>query len=115
MAPSPQPLSHQGRGATGREPRTMFAQRVPLFPPHTWYLPTKVGDYHLFCDQYCGTSHAEMVGWIHVLKEEDYEAWLSGARSATGGRATGSLALQGRQLFLKLQCVTCHSANSQAR
>src|SRR5262249_51852926 len=30
-------------------------------------------------------------------------------------QAEGSLALEGRKLFLKLQCVTCHSANAQAR
>jgi cytochrome c oxidase subunit II len=95
-----------------------FRTKIDVIPgryTHTWYMPTKVGDYHLFCDQYCGTSHAEMVGWIHVMEEDDYEKWLNGATPRSGSRATGSLALQGRQLFLKMQCVTCHSADSKAR
>jgi cytochrome c oxidase subunit 2 len=101
-----------------------FRRKIDVIPGrymNTWYLPTEVGDYHLFCNQYCGTSHAQMVGWIHVMKPEDYEDWLNGATSPSGvlrpsgGRAEGSLALQGRKLFLKLQCVTCHSADSHAR
>jgi cytochrome c oxidase subunit II len=95
-----------------------FRTKIDVVPgryTHTWYLPTTTGDYHLFCDQYCGTAHAEMVGWVHVMEEDDYEKWLDGARPRSGGRATGSLAGQGRQLFLKLQCVTCHSADAKAR
>jgi cytochrome c oxidase subunit 2 len=95
-----------------------FRTKIDVIPgryTHTWYLPTKTGDYHLFCNQYCGTAHAEMVGWIHVMEEDDYQKWLGGARPSSGSRATGSLALQGRQLFLKLQCVTCHSADARAR
>jgi cytochrome c oxidase subunit 2 len=96
-----------------------FRRKIDVIPgryTQTWYLPTQVGDYHLFCDQYCGTSHAEMVGWVHVMKPEDYERWLTGYRPTdNSGRAEGSLALQGRKLFLKLQCVTCHSADAHAR
>jgi cytochrome c oxidase subunit 2 len=101
-----------------------FRRKMDAIPGrymHTWYMPTVIGDYHLFCDQYCGTSHAEMIGWIHVMTPEGYEKWLnnvtspSGVLQPSGGRAEGSLALQGRKLFLKLQCVTCHSADEHAR
>jgi len=90
---------------------------VPAFRVHidvipgryvsTWYKPTKTGTYHLFCSQYCGTSHADMKGTVTVMEPGDYEAWLA-------ARAEGSLALEGRKLFLKLQCISCHSADSHA-
>jgi cytochrome c oxidase subunit II len=88
-----------------------FRTKVDVLPGRytdTWFQATKVGRFHLFCDQYCGTSHANMVGWVVVMERADYEAWLD-------SRAEGSLALEGRKLFLKLQCVTCHSADSRAR
>jgi cytochrome c oxidase subunit 2 len=88
-----------------------FRTKVDVVPgryAQTWFQATKVGRFHLFCDQYCGTSHANMVGRVVVMERADYEAWLS-------DRAEGSLALEGRKLFLKLQCVTCHSADSRAR
>jgi len=74
----------------------------------TWFQPTRVGRYHLFCDQYCGTSHSTMVGSVVVMSERDHQEWLN-------SRADLSLALKGRRLFLKLQCLTCHSANERAR
>ena len=73
----------------------------------TWYEPTKPGTYHLFCDQLCGIGHSQMVGSVHVMEEKDYEEWSNGKRP-TSGPTDGSLAWQGRQLFLKLQCSNCH-------
>ncbi len=73
-----------------------------------WFQPTKVGTYHLFCSQYCGTEHAKMIGTVTVMDPAEYEKWL------TGG-AQGSLALRGQTLFNKLACHACHSGTSQAR
>lgn len=75
---------------------------------YTWFQATKPGTYHLFCSQYCGTNHSGMIGSVIVMEEAEYQNWLS-------GNADGSLALKGRQLFLKLQCITCHSADARAR
>jgi cytochrome c oxidase subunit 2 len=88
-----------------------FRTKIDVIPGRyvsTWIKPTKPGRYHLFCNQYCGTSHAEMVGSIVVMDGAEFDDWL-------GHFPDGSLATQGRQLFLKLQCITCHSADSQAR
>lgn len=73
-----------------------------------WYHPTKTGRFHIFCSEYCGVGHAQMIGAVVVQEPWEYEAWLN-------SRADGSLAEKGRQLFLKLQCVTCHSSTSLAR
>jgi cytochrome c oxidase subunit II len=74
----------------------------------TWFEATKTGTFRLFCAEYCGTEHAKMVGSVIVMKRDDYQKWLQEG-------AEGSLALQGRKLFTKLQCITCHGANPQAR
>src|SRR5262249_31296585 len=58
--------------------------------------------------QFCGTNHAGMKGEVVVMDRRDYELWLNHS-------AEGSLALEGRKLFLKLQCVSCHSAEARAR
>jgi cytochrome c oxidase subunit II len=75
---------------------------------YLWFEATKPGTYHLFCAQYCGTDHSRMIGSVVVMKPEDYEEWLAGHYKDGKGQADRSLALQGRQLFQKLQCVTCH-------
>jgi cytochrome c oxidase subunit 2 len=67
-----------------------------------WFEPTKAGRYHIFCAEYCGTSHSGMIGWINVMEPSEYQAWLA------GGTAEGSLASSGQKLFADLMCNTCH-------
>ncbi len=73
-----------------------------------WFEATKPGRYHLFCTEYCGTKHSEMIGWVTVMDPVQYERWLSGASGEP-------LAVSGRKLFEQLRCNTCHNETSGAR
>ncbi len=74
-----------------------------------WFQATQVGEYHLFCTQYCGTQHSGMIGTITVLTPEDYQKWL---HESTSGM---SLAQNGERLFASMGCHQCHSGNAAAR
>jgi cytochrome c oxidase subunit II len=74
----------------------------------TWFEPTKVGKYHLFCAEYCGTNHSGMTGWIYVMEPQDYQTWLSGS-------GEGSLAQRGQRLFESLACSNCHKPDKTGR
>ena len=74
-----------------------------------WFKATKAGKFHLFCAEYCGTNHSRMVGWVTVLPPSEFQEWLASPQ------VDGSAANEGRKLFLKLQCLTCHSNDAQAR
>lgn len=79
----------------------------------TWFHPTKVGTYHLFCAEYCGTLHSGMIGQVIVMEPAAYEAWLAtGGGSAT---TSASLSASGQQLFQQLGCSTCHRMDTQGR
>ncbi|HEY1191944.1 MAG TPA: cytochrome c oxidase subunit II [Gemmata sp.] len=97
-----------------------FRSKIDVLPGRytsVWYQPTKLGEYHIYCDQYCGTWHSLMVGKIAVVKDEDYRDFLQGFKPLQGtpNPADGTLAWEGQTLFKKLQCINCHSANAQAR
>ena len=93
-----------------------------------WYKPrfTSKGNkdaghetHHIFCDQYCGQGHSQMVGRVHVLSSEKFAEWKAGIyRSKVMGTdnfkrpVDGSPAWQGRILFHKLQCNGCHFTQS---
>jgi cytochrome c oxidase subunit II len=85
-----------------------------------WYTPKLtdkaaggVETHHLFCDQYCGQGHSQMVGKIHVLSAEKFAEWQEGVfRVGNKNPVDGSPSWQGRQLFLKLQCNGCHFTQS---
>jgi cytochrome c oxidase subunit 2 len=74
-----------------------------------WFTATKPGKYHIFCTQYCGTKHSNMIGWVTVLAPSDYQDWLS------GGSSGGSMAQNGAKLFTDLACVSCHLDNAQGQ
>src|ERR1700735_40449 len=74
-----------------------------------WFQPTETGTFHLFCAQYCGTDHSEMIGWVYVMSPTDYAAWLA------GGTKNESMAQMGGRLFSQLGCVACHSSDNSGR
>jgi cytochrome c oxidase subunit 2 len=40
-----------------------------------WFEATKTGTFEIPCAELCGPGHSGMKGWLHVLSEEDYQAW----------------------------------------
>jgi cytochrome c oxidase subunit 2 len=80
------------------------ADVIPGRYTHLWFEPTKAGEYHLFCAEYCGT-----IGRVVVMEPDDYQAWVS------GGLQEGSLASAGAKLFQDLACNTCHRPDAQGR
>ena len=74
-----------------------------------WFEPNKVGEYHLFCAEYCGTKHSGMVGTVYVMEPADYEKWLR------EGNAKDSMAARGEKLFRQLGCGGCHGAGASVR
>jgi cytochrome c oxidase subunit 2 len=85
------------------------ADAIPGRYSSIWFTPTKTGEYHLFCAEYCGTRHSGMIGTVYVMEPDDYQAWLA------GGGLTGSMSARGEQLFEQLACNTCHLADGTGR
>ena len=70
-----------------------------------WFHPTRLGEYHLFCAEYCGTNHSRMIGRIVVMEPTDYQQWLA------SGESGESIALEGRRLFRDRGCSGCHEGS----
>jgi cytochrome c oxidase subunit 2 len=66
------------------------------------FTATKSGEYHLFCDQFCGLDHAHMIGAIVILPQADYARWLASQPQA------GTLVQQGERIFVASGCGGCH-------
>lgn len=82
-----------------------FRQKQDVIPgrySYLWFTPTQVGEYRLFCAEYCGKDHSRMIGRIVVMEPAKYQEWLSGSpRDESMERA-------GERLFTRYQCNTCH-------
>ncbi|MBN8643796.1 MAG: cytochrome c oxidase subunit II [Planctomycetes bacterium] len=63
--------------------------------------------YNLFCTEYCGDQHSQMLARIAVLAEADYKDWLDYQGDTSGV----PLNVLGEQLYKLQGCATCHSVN----
>jgi len=73
-----------------------------------WFKSTQVGEYNLFCAEYCGTKHSEMTGKVRVVTEREYNDWLASSAAAGEGIAPAEY---GAKLFVSKACHTCHSVD----
>jgi cytochrome c oxidase subunit 2 len=77
---------------------------VPGRLQRVWFQPTEVGEFHLFCAEYCGDDHSKMYAKVHVVTAEEYakrpwDQW-DDANPAKGGESR-----------YKSLCSSCHSIN----
>ena len=72
-----------------------------------WFKATQTGTFHLFCGQYCGDFHSQMVGDVIVMSLKDYAEWVQGG----GQSGSVSLAAEGAGYFHALGCSGCHEGS----
>jgi cytochrome c oxidase subunit 2 len=49
---------------------------VPGKETYLWFESERVGDFNIFCAEYCGKNHSQMISMLHVVSEEDYRKWI---------------------------------------
>lgn len=75
-----------------------------------WMEATHTGEADIYCTEFCGLDHSNMLGKVRVLEPGEFNAWLSGVEP---GKI--DLASAGHQLFQKRNCIACHSINGKDR
>ncbi len=74
------------------------------------FTPTVAGDAHVFCAEYCGTSHSGMIASVKILPHDEYKKWEAGLGQCQGTPEECEPAKWGERLFVKNGCPTCHGA-----
>ncbi len=69
-----------------------------------WFQADKLGEFWVFCAEFCGASHWDMRAKIKVVSNEDFERWI-----ASEGGASLSLADQGKAIYSQKACIGCHT------
>ncbi|MFH0757161.1 MAG: cytochrome c oxidase subunit II [Bacteroidota bacterium] len=78
-----------------------------------WFIPGTLGEYDLFCAEYCGLEHSYMNTAVHVMPKEEFDAWLGEPAVVAGpaGDTEASPAEQGREVLRRNGCNACHSVD----
>lgn len=77
-----------------------------------WFQATETGESILYCTEYCGTAHSNMLATVNVLSSEDFAEWLE-----TGLQVDEDMPLAdlGRQTYTSAGCNACHTLDGTSR
>jgi cytochrome c oxidase subunit 2 len=83
---------------------------VPGRYTELWFNATEPGTYQMFCTEYCGKGHSDMLAKIVVESKEGYERWLR-----EGDEQLKSMPLPelGKLIYENRGCATCHSLTGE--
>lgn len=83
---------------------------VPGMYTAVWFNADKLGEFHVFCTEYCGTSHSGMLARVKVVSQEDFDKWLI-EESEVGSLP---VAQRGAKVFQTRACASCHNVDNPA-
>jgi cytochrome c oxidase subunit II len=84
---------------------------VPGRYARLWFKAREPGEYQVFCTQYCGAGHSEMLAKVVVHPPGGFDRWL-----ATEANILNTLppAEAGERLYKMRGCAQCHSVDGKA-
>lgn len=86
---------------------------VPGMRTTLWFRATKMGEFRIFCAEFCGTAHSKMYGYVKVLSKSDFEKWME-KKSYEKSNRKESLADTGKRLYINKGCKACHSVDGKS-
>jgi cytochrome c oxidase subunit II len=92
-----------------------FRIKMDLVPgryTETWFEANRVGEYTLYCAEYCGTQHSTMLARVVVHPSGEFEPWLEKAANLL---ETLTPVEAGEVLYLRRGCAQCHSVDGSAK
>jgi cytochrome c oxidase subunit II len=76
-----------------------------------WFKATKPGEYQVFCAEYCGTGHSDMLAKVIVHEPGGFEKWMD----EVGNMFKSMTPVQvGEKLYRVRGCAQCHSIDGKA-
>jgi cytochrome c oxidase subunit 2 len=76
-----------------------------------WFEANAKRETVLFCTEYCGVGHSEMMAKVYSVEQPEWEQFLDTGEAPSGEKAPKDLKPEelGKKYFTKFSCNTCHS------
>ena len=79
---------------------------VPGIYTTVWFQANAVGEHDIYCTQYCGTSHAKMLGKVKVVSAQDWDKFKK--ESAGPKEHPTDPVAWGKMVYEEKGCAACH-------
>jgi cytochrome c oxidase subunit 2 len=84
---------------------------VPGREKMMWFRPERIGEYDLYCAEYCGLQHSYMNANVKVLSAEDYNKWYNDSSSVAKVAEGSAPGAAGEAIINDQGCIACHSSD----
>jgi len=84
---------------------------VPGREKMMWFLPQVVGNFDLYCAEYCGLRHSYMNANVKVLSKADFTAWYGDSAKVSIAEEVSSPDAEGLKIMVNQGCIACHSSD----
>jgi cytochrome c oxidase subunit 2 len=85
---------------------------VPGRYTELWFNATQEGTFPIYCAEYCGTSHSDMLSRVVVHSPEGFKSWVAEEIRKIEAMPLPEL---GELTFNQMGCSTCHSLDGSAK
>ena len=76
-----------------------------------WFEAIETGQFHIFCTEYCGTQHSNMMGMVNVMSQDEFDTWLEAGNSVDESIPPAE---RGEALVSQNGCNACHSVDGSS-
>jgi cytochrome c oxidase subunit 2 len=77
-----------------------------------WFLPQEIGEFDLYCAEYCGLRHSYMNSNVKVLSQKDYNTWYADSVPVADNTAEKAVpGSEGLKIMINQGCNACHSSD----
>ena len=80
---------------------------VPGRYSYVWFEATEIGEFPLYCAEYCGSKHSRMLATVKVVSQADFDIWLASAADISDLPPVE----RGEKLFSINGCIACHDVS----
>jgi len=73
-----------------------------------WFEAIETGESIIYCAEYCGRAHSDMLATVHVHTQEDFNTWLEAGDAVDEDMPPAE---RGEALVTRSGCQACHSTD----
>jgi len=76
-----------------------------------WFLPQEIGEFDLYCAEYCGLRHSYMNSNVKVLSQADYNKWFADSVPLAAAPEKSAPGAEGLKIMINQGCNACHTSD----
>lgn len=74
-----------------------------------WFIPQRIGNFEVFCAEYCGLQHSYMYSTVKVMEDSDFKSFITDTTRVAVVATDESPGATGKKIMQNIGCFACHT------